>query len=225
MSEALTLTRYRIEGMDCASADGLLQLDTGSFDALGLEGPDVERLHLVPATAPRAPLFGLAIGGETSGYRARLKNVVFGPHRIEGPIASVTTSKNAGDSDVTFGVVGGEILRRFKVIVWASRNQVIFEPTSSMREPSRADASGLILVSPRPFTQVIVYAVLEGAPGEQAGLRAGDELIDVDGQLPGAEGLEKISRLFAIPDKRYMLKIRRGEDQLTIQLTTRQLLK
>src|ERR1700741_2086257 len=104
--------RAHLEGTGREGADGLLPLETGTLEALGLEGTDDEKHALVSSTAPRAPLFGLALGGETSGYRTRLHSVTFGQIQIENPIASVTTSSNAGNDPLSFGVVGGEILRR-----------------------------------------------------------------------------------------------------------------
>lgn len=215
----------RLEGSGHTSAEALLQVDTGSFEALGLEGPDVERLHLVPDGAPRGPLFGLAIGGETSGYRTRFASVTFGSIRLHAPIASVTTSANASDDPVSVGVVGGEILRRFKVIVAASRNQIILEPAASLREKFNGDVNGIIFASPRPFASLVVYKVLEGSPGAEAGLRAGDELIELDGKPVATLGLDKVSHALQISDRRYRLKIRRDGTEISLSLVTRPILR
>ncbi len=213
--------RARLEGAGAANAEGLLQLDTGSFEALGLEGPDVQRLGLVSADAPRAPLFGTAIGGETSGYRTRFRAVAIGPYRIDRPIVSVTTSSNASNDPAGFGVVGGEVLRRFKVFVVASAKQIVLEPTPALSEACASDASGLVLISPRPFTSVLVHAVIAGSPGSEVGLRAGDELVAVDRELIAAQSLERVAGLFVIPNRTYVLKIRRSGSELSVPLTTR----
>ncbi len=209
------LVRSRLDG-----AEALLQLDTGSFEALGLEGPDVDRLHLVADGTPRRPLFGLAIGGETSGYRTRLAQVAFGTLRLARPIASVTTSANAGNDPVSAGVVGGEILRRFKLIVIASRNQIILEPNASLHDAFNWDVSGVILASPRPFTKIVVYKVLEGSAAATAGLQPGDELIEVDGKNAGGQGFDAVWHAFQMPGRRYALKIRRNGAELSLVLTT-----
>jgi predicted metalloprotease with PDZ domain len=133
----------------------------------------------------------------------------------------VTIRSNASNDPVSFGVVGGEILRRFKVFVLASRNQIILEPTASLREPFRWDASGLILMSPRPFTSVLVYKVLEGSSGAKAGLRAGDELIELDGKTVGAQGLDNVWHALQAPNRRHLLKIRRGTEERSVSLVTK----
>jgi hypothetical protein len=170
-------------------------------------------------------LFGLALGGETSGYKTRLRGVVLGPIRIEGPIAAVTTSSNAGDDPLALGVVGGEILRRFKVIVLASRKQVVLEPTPSLRQPFAFDANGVILKSPRPFDHVLVHAVLENSPGARAGLREGDEIVALDGHAVGANGLDAAWHALQVPYRRHQLKIRRGAATLSLPLLTKPILQ
>lgn len=208
----------RLEGPGSTAAEGLLQLDTGSFEAVGLDGPDVERLKLVPSSAPKAPL----IGGETSGFRTRFRSVSIGPYRIQGPIASVTTSANAGNDPVSLGVVGGEILRRFKLFVLAERRQVILEPNAAIGEPDGSDASGLVLVSPRPFDRVFVYAVLAGSAAAEGGMRAGDELAAVDRSTAAMLRLEGVSRLLAVPGRTYQLKLRRDGAEFAVTIKTRQ---
>jgi len=217
--------RARLEGTSRESAEGLLQLDTGSFEALGLDGKDVKAHGLVSRGAPRVPLFGLAIGGETSGYKTRLRGVVLGPIRIERPIAAVTTSSNAGDDPLAFGVVGGEILRRFKVLVLAPRKQIILEPTTALRQPFAFDANGIILKSPRPFAHVLVHAVLENSPGARAGLREGDEIVALDGRAVGRNGLDAAWHALQAPDRRHQLKIRRGAGTLSLPLLTKPILQ
>lgn len=217
--------RARLEGTGRESAEGLLQLDTASFEALGLDGGDVKAHGLVSQGAPRVPLFGLALGGETSGYKTRLRGVVLGPIRIESPIAAVTTSSNAGDDPLAFGVVGGEILRRFKVIVLASRKQLILEPAPSLRQPFVFDANGLILKSPRPFDHVLVHAALENSPGARAGLRAGDEIVALDGHAVGVNGLDSVWHALQVPYRHHQLKIRRGLEVRSLPLLTKPILR
>ncbi len=218
--------RARLEGTGRESAaEGLLQLDTGSFEALGLDGGDVAAHGLVSRSAPRVALFGLALGGETSGYKTRLRGVVLGPIRIASPIAAVTTSSNAGDDPLAFGVVGGEILRRFKVIVLASRKQIILEPTPALRQPFAFDANGLILKSPRPFDHVLVHAVLENSPGARAGLREGDEIVALDGRTVGVNGLDATWHALQAPGRHHQLKIRRGAETLSLSVLTKPILR
>ena len=46
-------------------------------------------------------------------------------------------------------------------------------------------------MSPRPFTSVLVYKVLEGSSGAEAGLRPGDELIELDGKAHAEQQREQ----------------------------------
>ena len=66
------LVEITLEGATGESVKTLVEIDTGSFESLGLKGAFLDEHRLVPADAPKRPLFGLAIGGETTGYRTRL---------------------------------------------------------------------------------------------------------------------------------------------------------
>ena len=114
-----------------------LELDTGSFEGLGLDGAWVKREAILSGREPTRPIFGLAIGGETEGFRFRIPTAQVGPYSITRPVASATTSGNAGSgfSDVA-GVLGGEILNRFRVIVSYADSAIFLVPGSRLAKPS-----------------------------------------------------------------------------------------
>lgn len=217
--------RVGLKGLNGVATEALLQLDTGSFEALGLEGPDVARTRLVGENDARAPLFGVAIGGETSGYRARLSQLTLGPFTIDRPVASVTTSANAGDDPQSMGVLGGGVLNRFRVIVNATRGELILEPNDAFGSAmDHWDASGLILVAPEPFSRIFVHEVLRDSPAARAGLMAGDELLAISGQTVGAIGLDGFSRLLGAPGQVFNLRFRRGSAERDTTITTERLI-
>jgi hypothetical protein len=202
-----------------------VEIDTGSFESLGLKGAFVEGHRLVPANAPKRPLFGLAIGGETKGYRTRLAAATLGPFRLSRPVTSATTSGDGGSADVA-GVLGGEALNRFTVIVDYSRKQLLLIPNRDLdRSSEYFDCLGVQIVSAgEHFNQFQIKAVMPDSPASEAALQPGDEITAIDGQPAAKMSFEQVLGKFSKPGDRRRLDLTRSEKPLTITVTARRLL-
>jgi hypothetical protein len=219
------LVEITLEGARGESVKTWIEIDTGSFESLGLKGAFLDEHRLVLANAPKRPLFGLAIGGETSGYRTRLAGATLGPFRLSRPVTSATTSGDAGSRDVA-GVLGGEALNRFKVIVDYSQKQILLIPNRGLRRPSEYfDFLGAQIVSVgEHYNQFQIKAVMPESPASEAALQSGDEIIAIDGQTTSKMSLEQVVGNFNKAGDRRRLDVSRGGDRLTIVVTTRRLL-
>lgn len=202
-----------------------VEIDTGSFESLGLKGAFLDAHGLVLANAPKRPLFGLAIGGETTGYRTRLTAATLGPFRLSRPVTSATTSGDGGSADVA-GVLGGEALNRFTVIVDYSRKQLLLIPNRELSRPSEYfDFLGVQIVSAgERYNQFQIKAVMPDSPASEAALQAGDDIIAIDGQPTSKMSLEQVIGKFNKPGDRRRLDLTRSGKPLTITVTTRRLL-
>ena len=204
-----------------------LELDTGSFEALGLDGAWVKREGLLSGHEPTRPIFGLAIGGETKGFRFRIPSVHIGPYSIARPVASATTSDNAGSgfSDVA-GVLGGDILNRFRVILDYRNSSVFLVPASRLAKRSDwLDMLGAQMVAVGPaFDTLQVRAIMPNSPASEAKLRIGDVIRAVDGVSGRRLTLERLGALMGEPGRRRTLRVQRGAGALTIVLRTRRLI-
>jgi hypothetical protein len=215
-----------------ARADGSLvrtwlELDTGSFEGLGLDGAWVKRERLLSGREPTRPIFGLAIGGETQGFRFRIPAAQVGPYSITHPVASATTSDNAGSgfTDVA-GVLGGEILNRFRVILDYRNSSVLLVPASRLAKRSEwLDMLGAQVVAVGPaFDTLRVKAIMPSTPASEAKLRVGDVIRAVD-NVSGMElTLERLGAFMGEPGRRRTLRVQRGDRILTIVVRTRRLI-
>ena len=219
------LVEITVEGATGESVKTLVEIDTGSFECLGLKGAFLDGHRLVQANAPKRPLFGLAIGGETTGYRTRLAAATLGPFRLSRPVTSATTSGDAGSADVG-GVLGGEALNRFKVIVDYSRKQLLLIPNRELSRPSEYfDFLGAQIVSAgEHYNQFQLKAVMPDSPASEAALQSGDDIIAIDGQTTVRMSLEQVIGKFSKPGDRRRLDLARSGKRLTITVTTRRLL-
>ncbi|HEX7516320.1 MAG TPA: aspartyl protease family protein [Chthoniobacterales bacterium] len=219
------LVEITVEGATGESVKTLVEIDTGSFESLGLKGAFLDGHRLIQANAPKRPLFGLAIGGETTGYRTRLAAATLGPFRLSRPVTSATTSGDAGSADVG-GVLGGEALNRFKVIVDYSRKQLLLIPNPELSRPSEYfDFLGAQIVSAgEHYNQFQLKAVMPDSPASEAALQSGDDIIAIDGQTTVRMSLEQVIGKFSKPGDRRRLDLARSGKRLTITVTTRRLL-
>jgi hypothetical protein len=219
------LVEITVESATGESVRTFVEIDTGSFESLGLKGAFVDSHRLVPAGAPKRPLFGLAIGGETKGYRARLASATLGPFRLSRPVISATTSGDAGSADVA-GVLGGEALNRFTVIVDYSRKQLLLLPNRELDRPSEYfDFLGVqIVAAGEQFSQFQIKAVMPDSPASEAGLQPGDEITAIDGQPAAKMSLGQILGKFSKPGEHRRLDLTRSGKPLTTTVTPRRLL-
>jgi hypothetical protein len=219
------LIEITLESVTGESVKTLVEIDTGSFESLGLKGAFLDAHRLVPANAPKRPLFGLAIGGETTGYRTRLAVATLGLFRLSRPVTSATTSGDTGSADVA-GVLGGEALNRFTVIVDYSRKQLFLIPNRELNRPSEYfDFLGVQIVSTgEHFNQFQIKAVMPDSPASEAALQPGDDIIAIDGQATSKMSLEQVIGKFSKSGDRRRLDLTRSGKRLTITVTMRRLL-
>jgi Aspartyl protease/PDZ domain len=219
------LIEITLESATGESLKTLVEIDTGSFESLGLKGAFLDAHRLIQANAPKRPLFGLAIGGETTGYRTRLAVATLGPFRLSRPVTSATTSGDAGSADVA-GVLGGEALNRFTVIVDYSRKQLFLIPNRELNRPSEYfDFLGVQVISTgEHFNQFQIKAVMPDSPASEAALQPGDDITAIDGQATSKMSLEQVIGKFNKPGDRRRLDLTRSGKRLTITVTTRRLL-
>ena len=140
-------------------------------------------------------------------------------------MTSATTSGDGGSADVA-GVLGGEALNRFKVIVDYSRKQLLLIPNRELSRPSEYhDFLGAqIVAAGQHFNQFKINAVMPDSPASEAGLQAGDEITAIDGQTTSKMSVEQVIGKFSKPGDRRRLDLARSGKRLTITVSTRRLL-
>lgn len=169
---------------------------------------------------------GAGVGGKAVHEIGRIASIQLGPYLLKLPTAAFANAKAGAfaRTDIA-GILGGELLRRFRVTLDYSRQRMILEPTAHLGEPFEADASGLLVeaLGP-PYREFTVSRVAENTPAAEAGIRVGDRLLEIAGRPVSGMAVWEIRRLLRNANQQYALSLRRGEETLRAVLKTRQLL-
>lgn len=202
---ALFVESYRVlrdEALSVPSAETLLRgADNGLRALLRDEGQ--------PPTA----LGSLVLTGDD---RADLDQFL---HRIE-QVQSLSRSRPI---TVVYAAVAG------MVTSLRDPNSAFFTPDAFaqfIRRTRGDDFAGVGIVIEERAGQVVITDVLEGSPASEAGLRAGDAIVAVDGVATAGQTLEQVSQMIrGAENTPVVLTIRRaGQDaQLTFSITRRRI--
>jgi predicted aspartyl protease len=216
--------RIKLEGRD--AVEGTFMIDTGASEAMTVNSPFVRAHRLLKSLTKirRANLGGL--GGAARSITARAEHVQLGRFVISKPLVSFSQAAKGSDALANYaGTLGGEVFRRFTVIIDYSRRTIIFEPNAHLSESVEEDMSGIELAADgEEFKTLVVNEVAANSPATEAGLKEEDELVEIDGRPVSEFGLDKIRQMFRQEGKEYLLGIKRGEQTLQVKIKLRRLI-
>ncbi len=206
---------------------GSFELDTGSDGALDLFHAFVQRHRLLESTGKMISNWNWTAAGEQEDRIGRMKAFRVGRFTFDNPIVEFPTiTKGAfGHRSDYAGLLGGEILQRFKLILDYTHKWMVLEPNARLAEPFEWDMSGMQLdAMGTDFSTYVVSGVRAQSPGEEAGLQKGDVVIAIDGTPVTTLGLREIDRMFKQEGREVRLSIKRDKQNLEVKLKLRRLI-
>lgn len=216
--------KIKLDGRD--AVEGMFMIDTGSDGVMSVNAPFAKThqfLKFLPAV--RQSSSGGA-GGISETIMARVETIQLGRLTINNPLIEFSQATQGTDTLSSYaGLLGGEVFRRFTLVVDYPRQRIILEPNAYFSEPVEADMSGLDLMADgEDFKNLVINEVTANSPGAEAGLKEEDELVAVDGRPVSELGLDQVRQMFKQEGKEYLLNIKRGEQTLQISIKLRRLL-
>lgn len=168
---------------------GNFTIDTGNRGGLELTTPFVAKNNL-RATAGKGvdAVTGWGVGGPTRSFTTRGKELDIGPYKLEKTVVDLSTD-TAGDmaSSAIAGNIGAGILKRFIITLDYEHSTMYLKPvTVAVDDLDTFDRAGLWINTSDAGFKII--DVTHGTPAEEAGLKAGEEIVGVDGK--SAAGLK-----------------------------------
>ena len=215
------MVRLKLITMGGKSIEDYFEVDNGMSATLAFRTPAVTRYGLLAEMQTIPAPIDIEAGGEYKRRIGRLKSLQLGHFIIENP--TVSLSENVEGEG---GLIGEEILRRFKVIFDFSHHRMILTPNSHFKEPYEEDMSG-ISVTPEENSGTKVFRirqVVANTPGFEAGLQADDLITAVDGQPAASLTEGHLEHLFMQQGREVALTIRRSEKKIQVRLKLRRLI-
>ena len=184
---------------------GKFMVDVGSGGSLMLNRPFVEQENLLAATPKTIKLIGAGgAGGKVAARVGRLRALKIGKLQIDEPVTAFSEDKGgAFGNSQTQGNIGYQILSKFKIFLDYGRERMILEPNASFKNPIGPASPGVAIVAEGPdYKMFRVTELLEDSPATEAGLKAGDIVMSVDGRRASELNLTMLHELFEKPAPR-----------------------
>jgi PDZ domain/Aspartyl protease len=203
-----------------------LELDTGGDSAFIINSPFVKRHELMRSLSRSVAGSQVGAGGEQKLVVGRVKNVQLGPFTIDSPILSLSQdTQGFGASEESDGILGGEVLRRFKVILDYSRQRLILEPNSDLNQPYEVGMTGFSFGSKEEDCKVQrIESIEPHSPASDAGLQPGDIITAIDGRAVSDIPSNELEQLFKQNGRELTLTIKRDSQSFQKKLRLRRLI-
>ena len=211
------------------AVSGRFIVDTGAHLALALNTPFVERNKLL-ASAPRTirDPWSPGLAGEAKLLLERAQYLQLGTTTLDEPVIAFSQDRDGSLASDTFdGVIGGEILRRFKVIFDYAQRRVILEPNADLHRPyvySTEMIGVAISAEGKDFRSFLAHRVVAGSPAAKAGLQTGDVIAEIDGQATEILSLDQLRQILKQNKPQYLMTIKRGQQTLPVRIKSEKIL-
>ncbi len=163
----------------------------------------------IPDVGIRATI-GQGLNGEIIGKIGRLPQICFGKYCLQNPIVAFPDSASIADiveSSHRDGTVGSQLLSRFNCFIDYKQKQFYFKPNGYFDRSFSYNIAGIEVAQLIPFVpQTEVWKVWENSPAAKAGVKEGDQIVEVNGQKAFQYNINEIKKIFETPSK-YALKL------------------
>lgn len=200
-----------------ASGDSIstnLLVDTGAELAAWFKSYGNKRVGL-PSKRVRG-FIGQGLNGEIKGHFGRVSKLQLGSYTINNPIVtfpdSASIAEIAAETDRD-GTLGSQVLNRFNLAFDVKNNRLYLRPNSNFKKKFVYNIAGVELMQVSPVIRIpeVIY-VWENSPAEKAGVKVGDQVLEIDGRKTYEMKISEVKGLFE-KSSRYKIRLRllRGE--------------
>ncbi|MDZ7805728.1 MAG: aspartyl protease family protein [Gracilimonas sp.] len=179
-------------------SDLKLLLDTGASNSLSFYDPTSDEIVLPENTI--GTLLGIGLSGNVSGELGRIQKLKFGPFEFEEPVVAYPDSlsvRRAFGFDDRNGSIGGDLLRRFKVIFNYHEGLLYLRKNKNYNEDFTYNVSGIEVTTPLPNLPYYEISFLrKDSPARKAGLQEGDVIRKINGKRAEELSLNDLLNIF-----------------------------
>lgn len=204
-----------IESPDYGSMTIKMLIDNGASHAISLERLKEEPFP-VPASSIVANL-GVGMSGPIDGNIGRVSVIKIGEFRLKDVLASYPRYDDVAAKVILKdrnGNLGADILSRFNITFDYADNSMYLRKNGHFNRPFEHDMSGIEVYLQEDKTRhYFVGRVEPGSPADLAGIKADDEIIQINFAPASSFKLDDINNLFKVADgKTIILSIYRDKE-------------
>ncbi len=157
---------------------------------------------------------GIGISGNLMGDIGRAKELIIGNTAIKEPLVFYPDADFLVfyDQEINWqGLIGGSIINRFRIIIDYRSEHLVLQPASNFSDPFQTNLSGLeIITKGRNYDQFFVHYVRPGSAAYEAGVLAGDQVLQLNDLYGNKLNMEDIlQRLNYRQGYRISMQVRR----------------
>jgi hypothetical protein len=202
-------------------------IDTGAELNAWFQTSKDESLKL-PLNTIRSSI-GQGLNGEIIGNLGRIPQIYFGRFCINNPIVSFPDSSSISSiikNSNRDGTIGSQLLMRFNYFIDYHNKLFYFKPNRHFKSQFKYNIAGIEISQILPFVpQTEVWKVWENSPAAIAGLRVGDQLIEVNGINCYQMGISELKAMFETSTKHSMkLIVNREGKEIVLEIEMKSIL-
>ena len=149
---------------------------------------------------------GINLTGKTVTRKAKLAEFTFGPDTVRG-LTTDLIDATPGTSNERQGLIGLKLLRHYVMTFRFAAGELRLKPLGTVQEITRTSTAGI-----KMGPDFKILSVEPDGPADKAGLRAGDDLLEIENHLLKTMKPEELAAFKRLPPGSIVkLRYRRGE--------------
>ncbi len=194
-----------------------LLIDTGASHSLSLEINEKKGIFLPKKTI--YAYLGKGLSGDLEGKIGRIGKIQIGKYAFENvPVSYPDTASMGGFYGISGrnGSLGSNIVKRFRVIFDYPKGKIYLKPNRDFKKPFYPNLAGLEFNSPIPgLKYYVISQVTPNMPAAKAGLKVGDELLNLNGQMAKEYEINDINELLhSRPKRKINIRVKRETETM-----------
>ncbi|MEM8524771.1 MAG: aspartyl protease family protein [Bacteroidota bacterium] len=223
----LPMATFQVILKEGSYVDEKFMLDTGAGLAMGFTAPFARKSQIKNKIGKTYSSTPKGISTSTTqvevGKIKKLKLANFEFENIPANIYDIKTGFFA--SKEVAGIIGNEILRKFNITFDYKGKKSYWVKNKYFDEAFYIQNSGLKLSFDADKSKVIIRGIIPNSSAEESELKAGDEIVEIDGVKASESSLEALRKLLATQSgKKVKIKYRRAGEVKEILLSLKPLI-
>lgn len=196
-------------------------LDTGAELNAWFQTMTKESVHTPAKWIPGT--IGEGLNGLITGKYGHIPQICFGDFCLKNPIVSFPDSSTIAGivlNSKRDGTIGSQLLSRFNLFIDYKQKKFYFKPNSTFTKRYTYNVAGIEIIQvSQYFTLTEVLDVWKNSPAFLAGVKTGDEIIEVNGTSAFQMSLGEIRKIFETPSKNTLsLTLRRDKQEISVRI-------